>query len=102
MTPGRRWYTPTNASTVMADHRPLSVMCSWDGSDWHVLSLMLSFHDVRDLRRLESTVPCLVFWQHIMMQTWPNIGGVNSSPNRLIVFLQPIVLQSSLPRLGIH
>ena len=60
MTPGRRRDTPTDVSTVMVAHRLLlSVLRSSSGNDWHVLSLMLSFHGLRGLRlqRLPSIDP---------------------------------------------
>ena len=63
--PRHRWGAPTNASSAMTVHRPLSfAMRSNDDIDWPVHSLIPSFHDLRDLtlRRLPPTGPCSVIF----------------------------------------
>ena len=60
----RRWGTPIDASVATTAHRPLSsAMRSNDDNDWPVHSLMLFFHDLRDLplRRLYHPLFLAVF-----------------------------------------
>ena len=55
-----------------------SAMSSSNNSDWHVHSLMLSFHDLRCLLllHLPSTVSCtMIFGIVFCWQTWPNHGS---------------------------
>ena len=96
MIPGRCWCTPTDAPAMMVAHRLLSsVMRSSDDSDWPVHSLMLSFHHLRGLplRRLPSTVPCImVFGSALYQQTWLNYDNL-----RLLTVRTPDIRQGRWP-----
>ena len=66
---------PTVAPAVMVSHRIMSsAMSISDDIDWPVLSLMLSYHDLRDVRQLPSTLPrSIIFGSVSWRQTWPNL-----------------------------
>ena len=69
------WWLPINFC-----HPRCTAMTSFDGGDWPVHSLMLSFHDLRGLplRRPPSTVPCSMVLQKaagnpIKWPEWHNV-----------------------------